>query len=31
MPVGLELDGPAYSDSGLLQIGIAIERVLAAP
>jgi mandelamide amidase len=28
MPVGLELDGPAYSDTGLLQIGIAIERVL---
>ena len=29
MPVGIELDGPEYSDRRLLAIGIAIERLLA--
>ena len=28
MPVGIELDGPAGSDRRLLELGLAIEKVL---
>ena len=29
LPVGLELDGPAWSDSHLLAVGCAVEEILA--